>query len=187
MQYLLDHWKDFKKKRLDMAGLKSHIYNYISPGGSLAPNACFVRQTPSLASSRQFKPASGKGIRLPVPTQRLLRSPGPRPGQVRDAAPSQSRQALREPLRHGLRHVPADVLSGPDGLPARWLGSFGATRAGAPWGAQAYPGSAGLYPPAAVGRTISRWDDTGRTDSRTLRRDDPSAQYRARRFEIGRA
>ena len=132
MQYLLDHWKDSKKKRLDMAGLKSHSYIYTSPGGSLAPKACFVRQTPSVATARRFKPASGKGIRLPVPTQRLLRSPGSRPGQVRDVAPSQSRQALREPLCHGLWHVPADVLSGADGLPARWFGRFGSTKAGAP-------------------------------------------------------
>jgi hypothetical protein len=147
--------------------------------GSPVQTRCFKAQW-------DFQSASGRRHRSPLPNRRFLRSPRPRAGQVRDASPRKSGQAVGEPISLGIRLLAAHFLSGGRRFSTRRFVRAAARQARAPSRPQTYSRGSGLRYPTPGKRSSHSSSGFGCCDPEALRHNGPSAQRRARTGSAGK-
>lgn len=89
-------------------------------------------QTRLAPPGRRSQPPPTVRSRSALPIQRVLRSRRPSAGQVRNATPRPGGQSIRQPSRVRIRPVPANVLSGSNGIRRKWLARLAPTQARPP-------------------------------------------------------
>src|ERR1035438_6090431 len=124
--------------------------------------------------------ASRTGQRRTVPDPRVFRSPRPRSGQVRNAAPGRNRGPAGEPISSRLRLLPALLLPGAGRLPTGRPAGANAPEAGTQASTQAHRRSAHIYPPTSSGRSLLTFGGSGFAHPGSLWHRGSSSQHRTR-------
>jgi hypothetical protein len=136
----------------------------------------------------QWQPqsTSGRRYRSTIPNRRLLRSRRPCTGQVRDAPPRPSGQAVGEPISLGIRLLAPDFLSGGRGFSTGRSAGVIARKARTSSRPQTYSGGFGIRYPTPGERSSYTPSGFGRRHPEALRHNGPSAQHRARTGPAGK-
>src|SRR6185312_1069164 len=129
--------------------------------------------------ARGAPPAAPARHRRLVPRPRLLRSPRPGAGQVRDAAARPRRWPLGPPGGAPVRVLPVGVLPGPRRVPMPWAAGPGTPTPRPAAGPQALRRGGRLPRPVPTRRPDAVGLGAGRTGPAPPWPDGPSPQHRA--------
>src|SRR5713101_1717006 len=111
-------------------------------------------QNPGASATGLLKSPSRAGLRRTVSDARVFRSPRPRSGHVRNAAPGRNRGTAGEPVGSRFRVLTPLFLPGARDFPTGRPAGADAPEAGAQASSQAHRRGARLPPPGPSGRSL---------------------------------
>jgi hypothetical protein len=124
--------------------------------------------------------SSRRNYRRTVPDQQLFRCPGPRPGQIRNAAPCRERWSTGKPFGCGIRLLPSLLLSGAGCFSAGRPAGTDAAQARAEGSSQTHGRSTGFCSSGASAGLFAASGGSGRTREGPIQHHGPSTKHRAR-------
>jgi hypothetical protein len=131
----------------------------------------------STSRAKISKSSARESHQRAIPNKRLLRSPGPSPGQVRDASAGMGRSTADPSGGFPVRFLQAITLQGSGRFRAQWARGTGSDQTWSSPSSQAERVCGDIHPRAKERGWRSHFERTGQANPKAVRADCPSTQY----------